>query len=285
MKGMQKKVKDYSKILLGSLAIAVGLYFFWAPSQLAAGGVSGLAIVIKELMPAIPIGIIIMGLDIMMFTVGFIVLGKDFGIKSIVSSFAISLDMMLLEQILPGVSPLSEDNLIILLLGAIFIALGQAVIFNQEASSGGTDIIAKIISKFTHMNIGISLIAADLTVVILAVGVFGIEKGLYAALGVIINSTLIDYFISGLTVAKYVMIIPSNEKIAQAIHVFILNQLERGATTYTAEGAYSKEAKVVITTVLDRRQFVLIKQYIQSIDPLAFVTVQNLHEVVGEGFK
>lgn len=285
MKGMQKKVKDYSKILLGSLAIAVGLYFFWAPSQLAAGGVSGLAIVIKELMPAIPIGIIIMGLDIMMFTVGFIVLGKDFGIKSIVSSFAISLDMMLLEQILPGVSPLSEDNLIILLLGAIFIALGQAVVFNQEASSGGTDIIAKIISKFTHMNIGISLIAADLTVVILAVGVFGIEKGLYAALGVIINSTLIDYFISGLTVAKYVMIIPSNEKIAQAIHVFILNQLERGATTYTAEGAYSKEAKVVITTVLDRRQFVLIKQYIQSIDPLAFVTVQNLHEVVGEGFK
>lgn len=285
MKGMQKKVKDYSKILLGSLAIAVGLYFFWAPSQLAAGGVSGLAIVIKELMPAIPIGIIIMGLDIMMFTVGFIVLGKDFGIKSIVSSFAISLDMMLLEQILPGVSPLSEDNLIILLLGAIFIALGQAVVFNQEASSGGTDIIAKIISKFTHMNIGISLIAADLTVVILAVGVFGIEKGLYAALGVIINSTLIDYFISGLTVAKYVMIIPSNEKIAQAIHVFILNQLERGATTYTAEGAYSKEAKVVITTVLDRRQFVLIKQYIQSIDPLAFVTVRNLHEVVGEGFK
>lgn len=290
MKANSKKVnirefKSYGKILLGSLCVALGLYFFWAPSQLAAGGVSGLAIVIKQLIPIVPIGVIILCLDILMFTIGFLVLGKSFGVKSIVSSLSISGYMMILEWFVPQMIPFSSDHLVILIFGALLIALGQSIIFNQGGSSGGTDIIAKIINKFSHINIGASLMIADMVVVLLAITVFGIEKGLYAALGVIITSTLIDYFISGFNVEKYVMIIPSREEYLSIIKQFVLEELGRGATLYEAEGAYSGNRKTVITTVVGQREFVQIKQFVLEQDENAFVTVQNLHEVCGEGFK
>ncbi|PHV72304.1 hypothetical protein CS063_02170 [Sporanaerobium hydrogeniformans] len=281
---MKKQGIEYMGILLGALFISTGLYFFWLPTDLAAGGVSGLAIVVKALLPAVPIGLILLFLDIVMFTIGFLVLGKSFGFKSIMCSIEVSLCMTLLETFLPNIQPLSRDTLIVLLFGALFIAIGQALVFNLGASSGGTDIIAKIISTYTHLNIGAALIIADLAVVICAVGIFGFEKGLYAALGVIVTSTLIDYIISGFTIQKYVMIIPSTEKASEDINHYILHTLNRGATIYRAEGAYSQEQKAVITTVIDRKEFIDLRKYVIAVDPLAFVTVQNLHEVVGEGF-
>ncbi|MHC1750318.1 MAG: YitT family protein [Cellulosilyticaceae bacterium] len=282
---MKTVVKEYIKIIIGALFIAVGLYFFWAPSQLAAGGISGLSIVIKSMLPMIPMGLITLMLDVIMFTIGFIVLGKSFGVRSIVCSLSVSGCILILEYFVPNAKPLSSDTLIVLAFGAIFIAIGQAIVFNLEASSGGTDIIAKIISTYTHLNIGVALIIADMAVVILAITVFGIEKGLYAALGVIVVSSLIDYFISGLSVEKYIMIIPSKMEVVEPINQYILETLGRGATIYKAEGAYSKEHKTVITSVLDNKEFIDLKRYIVSIDEKAFVTVQNLHEVVGEGFK
>ncbi len=218
---MKKKCLEYLGILIGAISISTGLYFFWMPSDLAAGGVSGLSIVIKALVPAIPIGIILLVLDILMFTIGFLVLGKSFGLKSIVCSLEVSICMTILEGFLPHIQPLSRDMLITLLFGALFIALGQAIVFNLGASSGGTDIIAKIIATYSQLNIGTALIIADLLVVICATGIFGLEKGLYAALGVIVTSTLIDYIISGLTIQKYVTIIPSTAETSEAINQYI----------------------------------------------------------------
>ncbi len=272
-------------ILIGSFLIAIGLYFFWAPSDLAAGGVSGLAIILKALIPRVPIGAIILALDVVMFAIGFLFLGKNFGVRSIICSLEVSLFMMLFELIWPLGESISDDLLILLIFGAVFIAIGQALIFNAEASSGGTDIIAKIINRYTPINIGSALMLSDLTVVILATSIFGIEKGLYAALGVLITTNLIDYMISGFNVQRYVMLIPSSLEKANEINTYILEELERGATVYTAEGAYSKERKQVITTVIDRKEFIELKKELTTLDPLAFMTVQNLHEVFGEGFK
>lgn len=282
---MKGSVKDYLKIFLGSLIIAAGIYYFWAPAQLAAGGISGLAIIVQYFLSKVPISLIILCLDTFMFTIGFIVLGKSFGIKSIISSLSIALATAIYEMSTPGIMPLSGDNLVILICGVICIALGQAIVFSQGASSGGTDIIAMIISKYAHLNIGVSLLIADMTVVLLAIGTFGMEKGLYAALGVLGTSIMIDYFITGTKVEKYVMIIPSNEDSCRQINDYILKDLERGATIYTAEGAYSKAPKKVITSVVGRKEFIQIKQFVQGIDENAFVTVQNLHEVLGEGFR
>ena len=282
---MKQLIKEYVGIIIGALLIAIGLYFFWAPSNLAAGGVSGLAIVLKALLPVVPIGVLIFILDCLMFMIGFIMLGKSFGLRSLMCSLSVSLLMTGLEFIWPNWQPISNDLIILLIFGALFIAIGQAVVFNLEASSGGTDIIAKIITQYTHLNIGTSLMIADIIVVLLATGIFGLEKGLYAALGVLITTNLIDYLISGFNVQRYVMIIPSSSEKVQEINTYILEILERGATIYTAEGAYSKNHKQVITTVIDRKEFIDLKRKLIKIDPLAFMTVQNLHEVVGEGFK
>lgn len=282
---MKRIVSEYGKIVLGSLAIAIGIYFFWAPAQLAAGGISGLAIVIQSFIPSVPMSLIVLGLDLLMFLIGFIVLGAHFGVKSIVSSLSIAASMRVLEWFLPNRMPLSQDLLVLLIFGSLFISFGQALVFRQDASSGGTDIVAKIINKFTHIPIAWSLLIADMVVVILAISTFGIEKGLYAALGVILTTMMIDFFIAGLSVEKYVVIVPSDQEGAEAMKDYILYTLKRGATVYKAEGAFSKDEKQVIATVVDRRQFLLIKQYVQEVDPTAFVTVQNLHEVVGEGFK
>lgn len=282
---MKSYIKIYGNLFIGALFIAVGLYFFWAPSDLAAGGVSGLAIVVKALLPAIPIGMIIFVLDMVMFAIGFLVLGKSFGARSLLCSVSVSILMTLMEWIWPEWTPISKDLLILLLFGSMFIAVGQAMVFNIDASSGGTDIIAKIITKYSSLNIGTALMIADMAVVLLAIGIFGLEKGLYAALGVIITTNLIDYIISGLNVQRYVMVVASDAQKAQFINNYILEKLERGATIYYAEGAYSKERKQVITTVIDRKEFLELKKEVTQIDPLAFMTVQNLHEVVGEGFK
>lgn len=282
---MKTKGKTYLGILIGALLIAVGLYFFWAPSNLAAGGVSGLAIVIKALIPMIPIGVIIFALDIIMFTIGFLVLGKSFGVRSLACSLSVSVLTTLLELIWPRWQPMSSDALLVLIFGALLIALGQAIVFNLEASSGGTDIIAKIIAKYTHLNIGTSLLLADMTVVLFAISVLGLEKGLYAALGVVLTTQLIDYFISGFNVQKYVMIIPSNEEKGQLVNAYILHQLKRGATIYEGQGAYSSKHRQIITTVIDRKEFVTLRKQVMAIDTAAFMTVQNLHEVIGEGFE
>lgn len=281
---MNKGIKDYVKIFLGSLLIAAGIYYFWAPAQLAGGGISGLAIVIQSILPMVPISIIIFCLDAIMFLIGFVVLGKSFGLKSIISSISIVVATGIYEIITPNIMPLSQDNLVILIFGSLSMAFGQAIVFSQGASSGGTDIIAKIITKFTHLNIGISLMIADMIVVVLAIGAFGIEKGLYAALGVLATSSMIDFFISGLSVERLMTIIPSNLEACDKIKGYILKDLERGATIYTAEGAYSGADKKVITTVVGRKEFIMVKQYVKKIDSNAFVTVQNLHEVHGEGF-
>lgn len=281
---LNKRIKEYFILLVGGLLIAGGLYFFWAPSQLAPGGISGLAVVIKAFLPKVPIGMIILILDIALFILGFLALGKSFGIKSITCSIEVSLLMTLFEYLVPEVPIFSDDLLVLLIFGSLFIAVGQAMLFNMGASSGGTDIIAKIISKYLNFNIGTSLIIADLLVVLLAMSTFGIEKGLYAVLGVVITSFLIDYVISGISVQRYVSIIPSQSKYYDAISNYILNVLERGATIYKAEGAYSKTERKVITTVLDRREFIALKRYIFETDKDAFVTVNNLHEVFGEGF-
>ncbi|OOB79802.1 MAG: hypothetical protein BEN19_07270, partial [Epulopiscium sp. Nuni2H_MBin003] len=263
------KAKGYLKILFGSALIAIGLYYFWAPAQLAGGGVSGLSVVVKELIPMVPISIIVFVLDMIMFLIGFFVLGKDFGVKSIASSLSIVAVMGICEIVTPTVPMLCQDPLVLLIFGCLIMSFGQAVIFIQEGSSGGTDIIAKIITKFTNLKIGTSLILADMTVVLLALSVLGVEKGLYAALGVLITSVLINYFISGIAVERYVMIIPSTEATSNSIQDFILNTLSRGATLYEAKGAYSQNPKTVITTALDRREFLKIRTYIKEIDDIA----------------
>ena len=278
---MTKNLRSFLLILLGGLLVAVGTYFFLAPNHIAAGGISGAAIIINSIFPGIPIGALMMGMEVILFITGMIVIGPVFGGKTEFCSFSISGMILILEKTFPHIKPLGSDVLVQLIFGILICGLGMGMVFNQNASTGGTDIIAKIINKYFKISIGKSLLASDIIITIAATAVFGIDKGLYAILGVIITATVIDKVIASLNTYKQVAIISSEGK---DIKNYIVDELERSATIYYAKGAYHDNEREVITTILDRKQFLKLKDYIRDIDNRAFITVNEVNEVLGEGF-
>jgi uncharacterized membrane-anchored protein YitT (DUF2179 family) len=278
---MKINLKDIFLILVGSLFVAFGTYFFLAPNHIAAGGTSGIAIIINSIFPSIPIGLLMMGMEVILFTIGIIVIGPVFGGKTIFCSFSISALVLLMGKIYPNIKPFSNDTLIQLILGILICGLGMGIVFNLNASTGGTDIIAKIINKYTQISIGKSVLMADIAIAIAATLILGVNKGMYAILGVILNSTIIDKVILSLNSYKQVAIISNN---GENIKKYIVNELSRSATIYYAKGAYKNNNKEVITTILDRKQFLKLKNYIKVLDDNAFITVNDVNEVLGEGF-
>ena len=169
-----------------------------------------------------------------------------------------------------------------LIVGILISGTGMGIVFNQNASTGGTDIIAKIINKFFHIDLGKAVLMSDFIITIIAALTFGLTKGLYAMLGVIMNGYIIDNVIEGFSVCKEVVII--SEK-GDLIKKFIIDELQRGATIYYAKGAFSGENKEVITTIIDRKEYVKLRNYIKDIDTASFITIKNIRETLGEGFK
>lgn len=275
-------VKDYLIILIGIFMVAGGVYFFLMPNDIAAGGINGLAMVINKFIPAIPVGGAMFCIDIVLFIVAFLVIGANFGGKTIFASLSLSSTIFILEKVVPITNPLTNDMFIELIFGIIIQAIGMALVFHANASTGGTDIIAKIINKYTHMNIGKAVLLADIVVVMLALLAFGFKSGLYSLFAVILNGLVIDKVIEGLNVCMEVKIL-SDE--IDKIEKFILDELGRGATRYYGMGSYSRRDMEVLVTIVDRNEFLKLKAYIKETDPDAFVSVTEAYDTLGEGFK
>lgn len=279
---MDKKIKEYILITIGSVLVAFGIYYFLVPNNLAAGGVSGLAMVIGRYAPGLPIGLLMLAMNIILFIVAFLILGSGFGAKTIYSSLSLSGIIWLFERLLPIKNPITGDVFIELIFGILISAVGMGIIFNQNASTGGTDIIAKIINKYLHIDIGKSLLLSDFAITLLAAIAFDARTGMYALLGVVMNGFVIDTVIEGLNVSKQVMIVSSKPS---EIKLFILNELGRGATVYTAKGAFTEQEKEIITTTIGRKEVIRLKHFVSEIDNKAFMTIIDAHETLGEGFK
>lgn len=279
---MKKTIKEYLIMTLGMIFVSAGMYFFLMPNNLAAGGANGLALVLNHFIPSLPVGAIMIFINIILFIVAFLVIGGNFGAKTIYASLGISGFILVLEKIYPMNKSFTGDLMIELIFGILISGIGMAIVFNQNASTGGTDITAKILNKFLNVDIGKAVLACDFFVTLLAMFTFGPKKGLYALLGVIINGFVIDEIIEGINVCKHVVIISSQ---CDLIKGFIMEELGRGATVFIGKGAYSDEEKQVITTIVGRRQFIKLKNHIKTIDKDAFVIINNVHETLGEGFK
>lgn len=278
---MKKTIYEYVMITIGLLLVAAGVYFFLIPNDLAAGGVTGLAMVINYYFPVLNVGAIMLVLNVILFIIGFIFIGSGFGIKTIYSSLMLSFMISMMEELFPMTGPITNDIFINLIFGILVGAIGMAIVFNQNASTGGTDIVAKILNKYVHLEIGKGLLLADLLVTLLAIAAFGATVGMYSLLGVIINGFTVDSAIQGLNIIKKVEIVSSK---GAEIKNFIIKELDRSATLYDAKGAYSLQNKEVITTVLGKREVIRLKNYIKEIDPKAFIITYNVHETLGEGF-
>lgn len=278
---MKKNLIDYIVITIGLIFVAAGVHFFLVPHNLAVGGISGLAMVVNHYLPFLSIGVIMLIGNVIFFIIGFIFIGKGFGVRTIYSSLMLSGIIALFEKIMPVTEPISSDMLVNLVFGILISALGMAIVFNKGASTGGTDIPAKILNKYFHIDIGKALLIIDFIVTAMAVFAFGATTGMYALLGVLINGTLVDYIIGGLNITKRVEII-SRE--SEKIRGFILTDLQRSATIYRAVGAYDLMERDVIITVMGKKEFIRLRDFIKITDPKAFIITHNVHEVLGEGF-
>ena len=272
--------KDFLLITIGILLVAISVVYFFEPNNIAAGGITGLAIVINHYIPFISIGPLVLIMDVTLFVIALIVIGPKFGAKSIYCSFLLSTSMWVMQKFFPFT--ITNDLMLATIFGTLIAAAGMAIVFNANASSGGTDIIAKILNKFFHFNIGKSLLMVDFLVNLLGAITFGINIGLYGLLSVIVNGVVIDKIIAGFKVKSEITIISNRNK---EISQYILNDLERGCTFIKGVGGFTGKDTSLLYTVLDRSEFIKLKNHISSIDKNAFITVGEVHEVMGEGFK
>ncbi len=278
---MQKKLNRFIMINIGLLIMASGLYFFLIPAELAVGGVTGLAMVIQTFFPQIDLGPLMLIFNFILFVLAFLVIGFDFGGYTIYCSFGLSGFVWVMEKILYLDGPLVDDIFLNLIYGILIQGVGMAIIFYYNASTGGTDIIAKIMNKYTNIPIGRALFLADSVITLMAGLTFGLELGLYAFIGILVNGLVIDRVIAGFDQKMHIQIITQEE---EKVKKFITVDLDRGFTFINALGGYTLVEKKIISVVLSRRQYMSLKHFIEDIDPAAFMTVNYVNEVIGNGF-
>lgn len=277
-----KKCNEFLILNLGSLLSAVGIYFFKFPNNFSTGGVSGLAVVLSPFLPNISAASLMFIMNMALLVLGFLFLGKSFGVKTAYTSIAISALTWIFEKIYPMNSPFTTEPLLELIIAMTLPALGAAILFNMDASTGGTDVIAMIMKKYTNMNIGVSLFYSDLVISISSFFIFDMTVGLFSILGLFIKSLAIDSVIENINTCKYFTIITDQE---DSICSFIVNELHRGATVAHAQGAFTHAQKHIIITALRRPQAVKLNRFIKSVDPHAFILITNTSEIIGKGFR
>lgn len=275
------KFKEYGIMTIGILLVAFAIEYFYAPNNIAAGGVTGIAIILNAIMPNLSIGLITLVLNGVLFIVAFIFIDGSFGVKTIYASLGLSIIIWLIEKFLSPVA-ITNDLMIATIFGALISAIGMALVFNENASTGGTDILAKILNVFFHLDIGKSLLAVDFIITLVSVFVFGINVALYSMLSIILLGIIVDRLIEGFNVCKSVFIVSKN---SYEISKYIIDTLERGCTFLNGVGAYTGKDINVLYAVISRNEFIKLKKFIKDTDPEAFITVGEVHEVLGEGFN
>ena len=277
---MKSKLKNFSLLTISTLIMAVGIYFFKFANNFTFGGITGIAVLVAKFLP-ISASDFSFVVNILLLIIGWIVLGKSFAEKTAYSTILLSVSLSLLERIYPMSHPLTNEPLLELIFAILLPALGSAILFNIGASSGGTDVIAMILKKYTSVDIGKGLMISDLIFTLAGFLVFNVKTGLYSLIGLIMRSALIDNFIESFNRSKYFHVVTSN---ATCICDFIQNDLQRGATIVNATGAFTGDDKYIILTVLSPSQAVKLRNFIKEHDPKAFLLVSNTSEIIGKGF-
>jgi len=274
--------REYVLLTLGSLLIAVGVYFFKFPNHFSTGGVSGLSIILNRYYPGISQATYMFVINQLLLLVGFAIFGRSFGARTAFCSLVMSGAAWILEALVPMSAPLTNQPLMELIFAVTLPAIGSAIMFNLEASSGGTDIVAMILRKFTSLNIGVSLLVGDFLITLMALVAFGAETGLFSILGLMIKAVVVDLVLENIKIHKSFQIITSApEKIVR----FIVEDLHRGATELHGEGAFTHQNKTVILTVVNRAQAVKLRNFAKQTDPASFILITNTGEIIGKGFR
>ncbi|CEE02758.1 UPF0750 membrane protein [Caldibacillus thermoamylovorans] len=272
-----EKLLSYIYVLVGAGIVAVSFNVLLLPNEIASGGVSGISTILHGLFGWEP-AYVQWSLNIPLFIAGVIFLGYQYGIKTLIGTLFVPFVVFLTKDL----EPWTLNPMLAALFGGIGIGLGIGIVFRGNASTGGTDLAAQIISKYTGISLGKSVALIDGLIVISASIVFDIEKGLFALIGLYLTSKTIDLVQIGWSRSKMVLIITNEEeKVKRAI----LDQIDRGLTKLKAYGGYTDQERNTIMVVVDQSEFTGLKQVVRNIDPNAFVIVVDASEVLGQGFK
>ena len=283
---LRRKVYEYANITLGSFLVAVGVAYFVNPAKIASGGVSGIATMVYHTLGWNP-GYVIFGLSIPLFIIGMKVFGKVYGFKSLVGTILLSVFTYVLVLVSggDGILDYSEPLSVWLsaLFGGVIMGAGIGFVMKGGANTGGTDIIAQILNKYTPLSLGTCLTMCDAAIIASSVFVFGLESALYAVTTVYITGIVIDKVAMplGANTAKTVLIISEEH---EAIGRAILGQLNHGATLLSGTGMYTGYDRPVIMSVVSNQEIATLTALVKQIDDKAFMVVQNAHQVLGEGF-
>lgn len=273
-----KKILEYIYILIGSAFIALAFNLFLLPNQIASGGVSGISIILANVLGWEP-AFVQWSFNIPLFISGVLLLGgRQYGLKTLVGTAFLPFVVYLSNDL----EPWTRDPLLGALFGGIGVGLGLGIVFRGKGSTGGTDLAAQIINKYTGLSLGTSIALIDGVIVLAASMIFDIERGLYALIGLYVTSKTIDLVQVGIGRSKMTMVITSKQ---EEVREAILNKIDRGMTKLTAYGGYTDQERPILMCVVDQSEFTKLKQIVKSIDPSAFVIVTDAAEVLGEGFK
>lgn len=275
-------LKEYGMLTLGTLLIALGVYFFKFPNNFSTGGVSGVSIILGRYVTAVTPGAFVFIINQALLVVGFAVFGRSFGVRTAYASLVLSGATWGLEYLCPMAQPMTTQPLLELIFAVTLPAIGSAILFNMQASSGGTDIVAMILRKYTNLNIGNALLFVDFSITLAACAAFGMETGLFSMLGLMLKSVIVDMVLENIKVHKCFQIITSKP---DEILEFIKNELGRGATEIHGEGAYTHENKTIILTVVNRYQAIKLRQFAREMDKHCFILITNSTEIIGKGFR
>ena len=276
--GKQGIIKEGLLITFAMLIVSAAVYFFMVPSKIVVGSVSGLAMVLAELLH-MQMSTITFILNVVLLLAGFIFIGKEFGAKTIYTSLLLPIFLWIFERLVPISESLTGNSVYDLVSYILIIALGQALLFNANASSGGLDVVAKIISKYTHADIGKAVTIGGLITAVTSIFVYDVGTLIVSILGTYANGIAVDYFIDGFNRRKKICILSDEYKKIQS---YIMNDLQRGVTLYSARGGYDGKEKTELVTIMTPNEYKQLLNYLHNSDFQAFVTVYNVSQVIGK---
>ena len=271
-----EKIFEWFIITFATVLIAAVVYFFMVPSNLSVGSITGLAIVISNLVP-LSVSQITMIMNVFLLIIGFIFIGREFGAKTVYTSLLLPVVIGIFEKLVPDVQSITGDQFIDCIAYAVFICVGQALLFTRNASSGGLDIVGKLLNKYLRIELGSAISMAGMAVALSSVLVYDLKTVVISVLGTYFSGIFLDRFLFGSTIKKRVCILSKkNEEILQ----FILHELRSGATLYHAYGAYTEDMHKEINVIVDKSEYLKLMNYVTKTDPDAFVTIYAVNEMM-----
>lgn len=275
---MKKKI-NYAEIMkeTGILTVAVAIiaaavYFFLVPSHASVSSISGLGIVLSNFIP-LPLSVITMILNVVLLLIGFVTCGKEFGVKTVYTSVMLPVFLGLFEMLFPNFGSMTDSQELDVLCYILVVSVGLSILFNRNASSGGLDIVAKIMNKYLHMELGKAMSLSGMCVALSAALVYDKKTVVLSILGTYFNGIILDHFIFDNNIKRRVCIITKKE---EELRQFITRDLHSGATIYEATGAYNFEKHNEIITIVDKSEYQKLMKFINELDPKAFITVYNV---------